>query len=111
MGTPRKKSGPGPNKSKFPALVTERTIGSLKPYSNNARTHSKRQISLIARSIERFGFTNPVLIDGKSQIICGHGRVAAAKQIGMNSVPTMLLDHLSDAEMRAYVIADNRLAE
>lgn len=84
---------------------------SLKPYSNNARTHSPKQIKQIARSIERFGFNNPVLIDDDDQIIAGHGRVEAAKLLKMKTVPCVRLSHLSDADKRAYVLADNRLAE
>jgi DNA modification methylase len=86
-------------------------IEKLRPYTNNARTHSKRQIRQIADSIQRFGFCNPVLIDEHAQIMAGHGRVTAAKLLGMEQVPTMQLAHLSDVEKRAYVLADNRLAE
>src|SRR3954462_7818324 len=70
-------------------------LGSLRPYARNARTHSKRQIKQIARSIERFGFDNPILIDDDKQIIAGHGRTEAAKLIGMTIVPTVRLSHLS----------------
>src|SRR5262245_37154165 len=83
----------------------------LRPYERNARTHSNRQIRQIAKSIQRFGFCNPVLIDDQGQIIAGHGRVAAAKLLGIKQVPTVKLAHLSEAEKRAYVLADNRLAE
>ena len=83
----------------------------LKPYDRNARTHSKKQIRQIADSIERFGWTNPVLIDGQDQIVAGHGRVAAAKRLGIEAVPTIRLEYMSEVEIRAYVIADNRLAE
>jgi hypothetical protein len=83
----------------------------LKAYSGNARTHTKKQIRQIARSIEQFGFCNPVLIDDNGQIIAGHGRVAAAKLLGLSVVPTVRLSHLSEAERRAYILADNRLAE
>ncbi len=83
----------------------------LKPYPRNARTHSKKQIRQIARSIERFGFTNPVLIDEGDQIIAGHGRVAAALQIGLGRVPVLRIGHLSAVDKRAYILADNRLAE
>jgi len=83
----------------------------LRPYSGNARTHSKKQIREIARSIERFGFANPILVDDRGQIIAGHGRVEAAKLLNMQRVPALRLSHLSEAEQRAYVIADNRLAE
>ncbi|MBK3664776.1 site-specific DNA-methyltransferase [Bradyrhizobium diazoefficiens] len=84
---------------------------SLTPYANNARTHSPKQIKQIARSIERFGFNNPVLIDDDDQIIAGHGRVEAAKQLKMKTVPCVRLSHLSKEDKRAYVLADNRLAE
>lgn len=83
----------------------------LIPHANNARTHSDRQISKIARSITRFGFVNPILTDAASGVIAGHGRVLAAKQLGLASVPVIALDHLSDAQKRAYILADNRLAE
>ena len=83
----------------------------LKPYARNARTHSKRQIKQIARSIKRFGFNNPILIDDDKQIIAGHGRAEAAKLIGMTMVPTVRLSHLSEADKRAYILADNKLAE
>jgi DNA modification methylase len=83
----------------------------LTPYSGNARTHSKTQIRQIAKSIKRFGHTNPILIDDGGQIIAGHGRVEAAKLLGIESVPALRLSHLSAADKRAYVIADNRLAE
>lgn len=91
--------------------ITETTIAALTPYPRNARTHSKKQIKQIAASIERFGWTNPVLVDEQGQIIAGHGRVAAAKLLGTEAVPTICLENLSKAEIRAYVIADNRLAE
>ncbi|WFL78271.1 site-specific DNA-methyltransferase [Altererythrobacter arenosus] len=90
--------------------LVERDIASLKPYSRNARTHSRKQIKQIASSIERFGFTNPVLVSDNGQIIAGHGRVEAAKVLGWTSVPTLALSHLSEAERRAYVLADNKLA-
>lgn len=92
-----------------PALVV-RAISQLKPYARNARTHSKKQIKQIAASIEQFGFTNPVLVSDCGDIIAGHGRVEAAKLLGMSSVPTIALSHLSDAERRAYILADNKLA-
>ena len=91
--------------------IRYQNVEALKPYDGNARTHSDKQISLIAASIDNFGFTNPALVDGDNRIVAGHGRVAAAKRLGMEEVPTIRLDHLSDAERRAYVIADNRLAE
>jgi DNA modification methylase len=86
-------------------------VGELRPYERNARTHSKRQIRQIAKSIQKFGFCNPVLVDNENQIIAGHGRVEAAKLLGIDTVPTCRLSHLSQAEKRAYILADNRLAE
>ena len=90
--------------------VLDRSVSSLKPYARNARTHSKKQIRQIADSIERFGFTNPVLVSDEGEIIAGHGRVEAARLLGMKSVPTIALSHLSETERRAYVLADNKLA-
>ncbi|MEH2709886.1 DNA modification methylase [Bradyrhizobium elkanii] len=83
----------------------------LNPRSNNPRTHSKKQIAQIANAIRRFGFTNPILVDDNGGIIAGHGRLEAAKQIGLSEVPTVRLSQMSEAEIRAYVIADNKLAE
>jgi len=87
------------------------SVRSLRPYAGNARTHTKRQIRKIANSIERFGFCNPVLVDDNLQIIAGHGRVEAAKLLGIEEVPIVRLSHLSEADKRAYILADNRLAE
>src|SRR5260370_30135761 len=87
------------------------SVHELRPYPNNARTHSKKQIRQIANSIKTFGFCNPVLIDDAKQIIAGHGRVEAAKLLGIDAVPTCRLSHLSEAEKRAYILADNKLAE
>ena len=86
-------------------------VRELRPHPNNARTHSIRQIRQIAKSIEKFGFCNPVLIDDTKQIIAGHGRVEAAKLLGIDAVPTCRLSHLSGADKRAYILADNKLAE
>ncbi len=91
--------------------VTYRPVTTLIPYVGNARSHSDEQIAAIARSIEAFDFTNPVLIDRSGGIIAGHGRVLAAQRLGMASVPTIRLDHMSEAQKQAYIIADNRLAE
>lgn len=93
-----------------PHSIVDRAITSLKPYSRNARTHSKKQIRQIASSIERFGFVNPVLISDEGEIVAGHGRVEAAKILGLESVPTLALSHLSEVERRAYVLVDNKLA-
>lgn len=87
-----------------------RPVAELKPYANNARTHSKKQINQIAASIKRFGFTNPVLITDEGEVIAGHGRVEAARFLGLTDVPTIVLADLSEAERRAYILADNKLA-
>jgi hypothetical protein len=86
-------------------------ISKLRLRQQNPRTHSPDQIERIARSIERFGFVNPVIVDCNRRVICGHGRIAGARLLGLESVPTITLEHLNQAELRAYVIADNRLAE
>lgn len=96
--------------NRISSQLIERDIASLRPYARNARTHSKKQVKQIAASIERFGFTNPVLVSDEGDIIAGHGRVEAAKLLGMRTVPTLALSHLNDAERRAYVLADNKLA-
>lgn len=90
--------------------VTYRLITELKPNSRNARIHSKKQIEQIAASIKEFGFLNPPLLDPDDVIVAGHGRVEAAKLLGLTEVPTIRVDHLSEAQRRAYVIADNNLA-
>ena len=87
------------------------SVTSLRPYERNARIHSKKQIRQVANSIERFGFTNPVLISDNGLIIAGHGRVEAAKLLKIERVPILRLSHLSDAERRAYILADNKLAQ
>src|SRR4029077_7849211 len=95
-----------------PSMKIELTlVRELRPHPNNARTHSKKQIRQIANSIGKFGFCNPVLIDDAKQIIAGHGRVEAAKLLGIDAVPTCRLSHLSEADKRAYILADNKLAE
>ncbi len=83
----------------------------LRASSSNARTHSKKQLKQIVKSIERFGFVNAVLISDDCEIIAGHGRVEAAKMLGLKEVPTVRLSNLSAVERRAYVITDNRMAE
>lgn len=87
-----------------------RSISSLIPYQNNARVHSDAQIAQIAASIKEFGFTNPVLLDGENGIIAGHGRVMAARKLGIENVPCIELTYLSEAQKKAYVLADNKLA-
>jgi len=86
-------------------------VSNLRPYGKNGRTHSRKQIRQIADSIKRFGFCNPVLVDDTNEIIAGHGRVKAAELLEIAQVPTVRLSHLSEVEKRAYVLADNRLAE
>ena len=90
--------------------IEQIAIRDLTPWARNARTHSRKQVRQIAESIETFGFTNPVLIDEHRTILAGHGRVAAAKLLGWTEVPCLRLDHMSEAEKRAYVLADNKLA-
>ena len=85
-------------------------VEKLVPYERNARTHSDEQVAQIVKSIEQFGFTNPILVDGEDGILAGHGRLMAAKRLGMQQVPVVVLDHLSEAQRRAYVLADNQLA-
>ena len=93
----------------FPLYKPAR-VDELIPYARNARTHSPAQVSQIAASIREFGFTNPILMDGERGIIAGHGRVMAARQLGMTEVPTIELSHLTPLQRRAYVLANNRLA-
>lgn len=87
-----------------------RPIERLIPYARNARTHSEAQIAKIAASIAEFGFTNPILVDGDNGIIAGHGRLAAARKLGLREVPVIELAYLTPAQKRAYILADNRLA-
>ena len=91
--------------------IDYRPISDLIPYARNARTHSEAQVALIAGSIREYGFTNPVLVDGANGIIAGHGRVLAAGKLGLPTVPVIELAHLSETQKRAYILADNRLAE
>ena len=86
------------------------SVASLIPYARNARTHSDEQVAQIAASIREFGFINPVVIDGTSGIVAGHGRVLAARKLGMAEVPTIEVAHLTPAQRRAYILADNKLA-
>ena len=91
--------------------IEKRPLEALIPYARNARTHSEAQVGLIAGSIREFGFNNPVLVDSDNGIIAGHGRVLAAQRLGLGEVPVIELGHLSEAQKRAYILADNRLAE
>lgn len=95
-----------------PKLAVEmRATTSLLPHPRNARTHSPAQVSQIAASITAFGFSSPILIDAAGMVIAGHGRLAAAQQLGMAEVPTICLSHLTSDEARALMLADNRIAE
>jgi DNA modification methylase len=87
------------------------SVERLVPYAKNARTHSDEQIAQIAASIVEFGFNNPVLIDTNSGIIAGHGRLLAARKLGLEEIPVVVLDHLAETQKRAYILADNRIAE
>jgi ParB-like chromosome segregation protein Spo0J len=90
--------------------IEQVAVADLIPYASNSRTHSDAQIAQIAASIREFGWTNPILIGGDNIIIAGHGRLLAARKLGMEQVPAIVLDHLSKAQQRALVIADNKLA-
>jgi len=95
----------------LPDQIEHLPTDTLVPYARNSRTHSPEQVAQIAASIKEFGFTNPVLIDADNTLIAGHGRVMAAQSIGLVTVPAIRLAHLTSAQRRAYVIADNKLAE
>lgn len=90
--------------------ITNKLVTELIPYVNNSRTHSDDQVAQIAASIKEFGWTNPILIDGENGIIAGHGRLQAARKLGYKEVPTIELSGLSEAQKKAYIIADNKLA-
>src|ERR1700730_5300506 len=85
-------------------------LDKLIPFARNPRTHSDAQVAQIAASIAEFGFNNPILVDTNAGIIAGHGRLLAARKLGLKEVPVIILDHLSEAQKRAYIIADNQLA-
>src|SRR6266480_5299201 len=99
-----------PSTSLHPLSVTYRAVGSLKPDPRNARTHSTRQVEQIIASIREFGFTNPILLDPEGSVIAGHGRLRAAKSMGLAEVPTIELVGLSEAQKRALRLADNNIA-
>jgi hypothetical protein len=87
-----------------------RSVETLIPYAKNARTHSDEQVAQIAGSIKEFGFNNPVLVDKENSVIAGHGRLMAARKLGMDKVPVVKLEHLTESQRKAYVLADNRIA-
>lgn len=90
--------------------IVYKKVEDLIPYINNSRTHSEEQINQICASINEFGFTNPLLIDEKDNIIAGHGRLLASKKLKMEEVPCIILSGLTEAQKKAYVIADNKMA-
>jgi ParB-like chromosome segregation protein Spo0J len=90
--------------------IINKPIDLLIPYAKNARVHDDAQIAQLAGSIKEFGFNNPILIDKNNGIIAGHGRVMAARKLGLTEVPTILLDHLNETQRKAYILADNRIA-
>lgn len=93
-----------------PDSINQTPITDLKPYKNNPRTHSEPQIDRLVRSLQEFGFTNPILVDDDLNVIAGHGRLLAAEILQLKTVPTITLSHLTEDQRRAYVIADNQLA-
>lgn len=93
-----------------PDSVVQTVRTKLKPYKNNPRTHSEAQIDRLVRSFKEFGFTNPILVDKNLNVVAGHGRLMAAEVLGLETVPTITLDHLDEDQKKAYVIADNQLA-
>ena len=97
-------------KSVLLTTITQQDFTKLRPSPRNARTHSRKQIKQIANSIERFGFTNPVLVDDGGLVIAGHGRIEAARLLGLKTVPTLAISHMSPSERRAYMLADNKIA-
>src|SRR5271163_3458531 len=106
------KAGAGSARSgRSPLSVTYLPLDRLKPDPGNARRHNAKQIGQIAKSIESFGFNVPVLVDGDGHVVAGHGRLAAARRLGLGEIPAIRLEGLSEAQKRAFGIADNRLAE
>ena len=91
--------------------ITYKATADLLPYINNAKKHSGDQVAMLAASIREFGFNNPILTDGGNGVIAGHGRLQAAQKLGLETVPTIELSHLSEAQKKAYILADNRLGE
>src|SRR5215475_10180006 len=94
-----------------PLSIEYQSLSALKPRPSNPRTHSEKQIAQIANAIQRFGFTNPIIVDNNNIIAAGVGRFRAAARLGLADVPTVRLSDMSEAEIRAYVITDNKLAE
>jgi len=99
-----------PESVRLAEKIEMRDVAKLVPYAGNARTHPAKQVKQIMASIEEFGFTNPILVDDDGKIVAGHGRVLAAKELSMGQVPCINVAYLSDAQRRAYIIADNKIA-
>src|SRR5438132_14025973 len=100
------------NRARAPRLaVIYQPIDRLKPNPKNARTHTKRQVQKIAASTQSFGFNCPILVDAELNVVSGHGRLLACRQLGLTEVPTISLEHLTSAQAQAFAIADNRLTE
>lgn len=99
-----------PDSVRLAEKIEMREVAKLIPFAGNARTHPKKQVMQIVASIEEFGFTNPILVDDDGGIVAGHGRVLAAKELGMATVPCINVTYLSDAQRRAYILADNKIA-
>src|SRR3954468_1234069 len=106
--TPLRQLGWGSPRMQLYLVVSSLPVAALVPYAENARTHSPSQVAQIAASIAEFGFVNPVLVDAEGVLIAGHGRVMAAKQLGLATVPVLRLGHLSPAQARALRLADNQ---
>src|SRR5438132_1946030 len=101
---------PSQIKQSIAIQIEQWPVGRLVPYTRNPRTHTDAQVAQIAASIREFGWTNPILVDGHNGIIAGHGRLMAARKLGLATVPVIELAGLSEAQKKAYIIADNRLA-
>lgn len=91
--------------------IVYRQIKDLKPYKKNAKKHNKEQVEQIANSIKEFGFTQPVIVDKNNEVVAGHGRILGAKKAGLKSVPTVMLDELTEEQIKAYRLVDNKLNE
>lgn len=99
------------NKPSISRAIKEMETSQLKPYKNNSRIHDEKQVEQISASIEKFGFTQPILIDENNIVLAGHGRLMAAQKLGLSKVPVIVLDDLSEAQKKAYVIADNKIGQ
>src|ERR1039458_2405448 len=95
----------------LPTQIELRSVRSLLPHARNSRTHSDEQVAQVAASIRQFGWTNPILVGADGVVIAGHARLVAARQLGLDEVPVIVVSHMSETDRRAYVLADNKLAE